>query len=116
MAITAATHAARTALYRLFDAEGVLLYIGIARNPDERMKYHIAFKRWWSEVARTDLEWFGDRAAALAAEAVAIREECPRYNIQVTGEDGVIRIRKVLPELAVERSNSWFRHIGGTVI
>ena len=34
----------RTALYRLSDADGVLLYIGIARNPERRFAQHAAEK------------------------------------------------------------------------
>lgn len=107
MATTAATHAARTAVYRLFNSEGTLLYIGVARNPSERMKFHQQFKKWWAEVSRTTEEWFDSRALALGAEAVAIREECPLYNIQVTGEDGVIRVRKDLPSIAVGHTKEW---------
>lgn len=113
MATTAATHAARTAVYRLYDEEGRLLYIGAARNPPQRMKFHRQFKRWWSDVARTDLTWFPDRAAAMAAEAVAIREEKPLYNIFVTGEDGTVKARKELPALAIGEGNCWYGHIGG---
>lgn len=107
MATTAATHAARTAVYRLYNSKGALLYVGVARNPAERMKFHQQFKKWWAEVSRTTEEWFDNRALALGAEAVAIRDESPLYNIQVTGEDGVIKIRKDLPLIAVGHTNGW---------
>lgn len=113
MATTAATHAARTAVYRLFSSDGELLYIGVARNPPERMKFHRQFKKWWAEVSRTTEEWFDNRALALDAEAVAIREERPLYNIQETGEDGVIKVRKGLPPVAVGHTKYWRGYVGG---
>lgn len=107
MAITAATHAARTAVYRLFNSDGVLLYVGVARKPPERMRFHQQFKKWWPEVSGTTEEWFDNRALALGAEAVAIREERPLYNIQVADEEGVIKVRKDLPPIAVGHTKSW---------
>jgi predicted GIY-YIG superfamily endonuclease len=111
VATTAATHAAQTAVYRLFNAKGALLYVGIARNPAERMKFHQQFKKWWAEVSCTAEEWFDNRALALGAEAVAIRQESPLYNIQETGEDGVIRVRKDLPPIAVGHTKEWRGYI-----
>lgn len=72
----------RTALYRLFDADDVLLYIGIAYDPDERWGAHRYGKSnaGMADVARRTLEWFGDRAAAEAAEKAAIKAERPRLN------------------------------------
>lgn len=34
----------KTALYRFFDAEDVLLYVGISKDPMDRFKAHIAAK------------------------------------------------------------------------
>lgn len=70
----------RTALYRLYDASGQLLYAGIAANPKERWEDHAAKKPWWPEVARRDVEWFATREAAEAAEQDAIVAERPRHN------------------------------------
>jgi len=72
-----------TALYRLYDEDGVLLYVGITRNPPARMKAHAAEKSesWWAEVATTEIEWLSSRPEALTAESIAIRDECPEYNI-----------------------------------
>jgi hypothetical protein len=69
------------ALYRFFDADENLLYIGITMNPAQRWRAHAHDKQWWHEVADIRIEKQSSRAAALTAEAVAIREECPRYNI-----------------------------------
>lgn len=70
----------RTALYRLYDAGGVLLYVGISYQPEVRFEQHADQKPWWSQVVRRDVEWFDDRPTAAAAEAVAIRTEDPEHN------------------------------------
>lgn len=71
----------RTALYRLWDAQGGLLYIGIAVDPDVRWRVHRREKTWSHLVAERVTEWFPDRPAAEAAEAAAISSEKPRYNV-----------------------------------
>lgn len=70
----------RTALYRLFDQEGRLLYVGVAFDPQKRWKDHVVFKSWWPDVARKDIEWYETRTAALAVETQAIHSEKPLYN------------------------------------
>lgn len=70
----------RTALYRLFDEAGVLLYIGISHQPDTRFEQHSKAKEWWPQVARREVQWFDDRPSAAAAEAAAIRSEDPEHN------------------------------------
>jgi len=70
----------RTALYRLFDADDSLLYVGIAFDPDSRMNAHRTTKTWWPQVARSTVEWHETRLAALTAEAHAIESEKPACN------------------------------------
>lgn len=70
----------RTALYRFFDEDGALLYIGITVNPRVRWRDH-AGRTWWPDVATKTLEWHTNRADAEAAEREAIRVELPRYNV-----------------------------------
>lgn len=72
----------RTALYRLFDTDDRLLYVGISSNPKERLKAHAADKPWWPEVASREIEWFPSREQAAAAEVAAIRTEQPIHNHQ----------------------------------
>lgn len=76
----------RTALYRLFDAEGRLLYVGIAFNPADRWRGHSSTKFWWHEVSRREVEWRETRGDALRAEAEAILVERPLYNVAGTEE------------------------------
>lgn len=73
----------RAALYRLYDAEDRLLYVGVASDPETRWKQHARYKAdlWWSEVHRKTVQWFFSRLDALHAETRAIQVELPRYNI-----------------------------------
>lgn len=68
------------AVYRMFDAEGGLLYIGVTGDLSRRISVH-AEKRWFLLVETIRLEWHPTQAAAWAAEQRAIREEQPRINI-----------------------------------
>lgn len=73
-----------TAMYRMYDAEGELLYVGISVRPDKRVEQHARDKAWFrgGEVEAVEVEWFDSRLRALEAEAVTIWQENPRYNLQ----------------------------------
>lgn len=68
-------------LYRFYDAEGILLYVGITGNLPLRLPHHNASKPWWADVAYITLEHFPERASAEAAETHAIQTEGPRHNV-----------------------------------
>ncbi|MFD3999887.1 hypothetical protein [Streptomyces rubiginosohelvolus] len=70
----------RTALYRLYDAEYDLLYIGISRSPTKRLKAHAHDKNWWHCVGYVDLTWFDSYPEAKRAENAAHLSERPPYN------------------------------------
>lgn len=70
----------RTALYRLYDSEDRLLYLGIAAVPEQRWKLHSDRQPWWHLVARKSVEWHPDRPTAKAAETRLTVEEQPLYN------------------------------------
>lgn len=70
----------RTALYRLYDADDELLYVGITWNPKSRWAQHATHKSWWHTVTRKTVEWHEDRSSAIAAEARATAAEKPRYD------------------------------------
>lgn len=67
-------------LYRHFDKEGVLLYVGISLHAVYRLSQHRNGACWFSEIARVEVENFESRAAAEIAEIRAIKEEKPKYN------------------------------------
>jgi hypothetical protein len=70
----------KTSLYRHYDASGVLLYVGIAKDPLLRSEQHEAQSNWYRFVDRTDIEWFDTRDLASAAERSAITTERPIFN------------------------------------
>lgn len=68
-----------TSVYRCFDADGALLYVGCSEDPDRRFYAHRRTV-WFCRVVRIDIEDYENRYAALEAEALAIRDESPIYN------------------------------------
>lgn len=75
-----------TTLYRLRDADGGLLYVGIAEHWIGRLSQHRGDKSWWADVARVDVEEFPDRRSALVAEERAIKAEHPVHNVMHNGK------------------------------
>jgi predicted GIY-YIG superfamily endonuclease len=67
-------------LYRHFDADGALLYVGITKNIETRTNQHKRSSAWFSEVASTTVEKLPSREHAEALERVAIRFENPIFN------------------------------------
>ena len=71
-------------LYRHFDKHGSLLYVGISLSALGRLQQHKK-ARWISKVTKVTIEVFESREVALMAEAKAIKDENPTYNIQKSG-------------------------------
>jgi predicted GIY-YIG superfamily endonuclease len=76
------TEDGRTALYRFYDSDDDLIYVGITSDPEVRFAQHAADKAWWPDVVRRDVIWYGRRADALAAEEAAIKKHVPCHNKQ----------------------------------
>jgi hypothetical protein len=70
-----------TELYRMYDADDQLLYIGVTCNKAARWHSHRRNSAWWKLVARKELTTYPDRSAALTAELAAIQAEKPLHNI-----------------------------------
>lgn len=71
-------------MYRYYAADGSLLYVGIAFDPEARGRQHArtASDTWWKlATTRTD-EWFESRQGAEQAELDAIVDERPRFNVR----------------------------------
>ncbi len=68
-------------LYRYFDAEGVLLYVGVSLNAINRLGQHKNNAHWFGDIARVDIEQFETRKNALDAEKKAIIKENPLHNL-----------------------------------
>jgi excinuclease UvrABC nuclease subunit len=70
-------------LYRYYNADGVLLYVGISVHVAMRASQHRRTSDWWDEVARIDVEHLATRSRnrALWIEASVITAEQPAYNL-----------------------------------
>lgn len=76
----AVTPTSGTSLYRHFDAEGQLLYVGISLSVVSRLAQHRDGSPWYDQIAMVTVERFPTRGDAHAAERAAIRAEKPRHN------------------------------------
>ena len=72
----------RQTLYRFYDANDVLLYVGISMTPWERFRQHRQEKSWWDDIVTIRKEEHDSRPAVMEAEKCAIEAEKPLYNIQ----------------------------------
>ncbi len=72
----------RTELYRHFNADGRLLYVGISVSSILRYMCHRLTSVWLNDVRSMTIEPFPDKGSAKIAELNAIRNEFPVYNVQ----------------------------------
>lgn len=70
----------RTAVYRLFDIDGRLLYVGISNNPHARWRSHAHTKPWWGDVVTREIEWHPTREGAEQAETHLVGALRPKWN------------------------------------
>jgi hypothetical protein len=62
-----------TDLYRHFDADGTLLYVGISLSAITRLKQHKSVAGWRGKIAKVTIETLPSREAVLDAESIAIK-------------------------------------------
>lgn len=67
-------------LYRFFDKDGILLYVGISNTWYQRFHDHERKAGWFSKVASSTFEWHENRESVEAAELLAIKTENPVFN------------------------------------
>jgi predicted GIY-YIG superfamily endonuclease len=80
-------------LYRHFDKDNVLLYVGISYNALARLNQHKNKAHWFKDITNITIEPFETRKEVEEAELQAIRLEKPKHNIQgvsKTSADGVL--------------------------
>lgn len=68
-------------LYRHFDCDGSLLYVGISYSAYARAVSHRSTSGWADKIVRIEIEHFPDRKDAEDAEIKAIRIEKPLHNL-----------------------------------
>ena len=71
----------QTALYRHYDTDGNLLYVGAARSIRKRTETHMRESKWAALSVRAEVTFFPTREEAFAAEWDAIQNESPAHNI-----------------------------------
>lgn len=70
----------KTQLYRWFDKDDNLLYVGISFSAVHRAKEHSKTSHWYDLAVKMTLENYESREAALKAECLAIHTENPLHN------------------------------------
>lgn len=70
----------RCALYRHYDAAGILLYVGITDYLSARGKAHAKESTWVQFADTCTAKWYPSRDDALVAERAAIEVERPIFN------------------------------------
>lgn len=94
-------------LYRLFDVDGALLYIGVTADLLERLHQHEALQPWWADVASVQMVRYARRKDALADEWAAIQQEDPVHVHQhpsPRGERKAVAVRVSPPD-----GHTWIR-------
>lgn len=81
-----------TQLYRHYDTNGRLLYVGISLNVLNRTAAHESNTPWFLEVVRIEIDHYPSRDEASRAERAAIRREHPKYNT-------VDQLKAVMPRI-----------------
>ena len=67
-------------LYRFYDSDDTLLYVGISSNWQQRLKQHYKNSNFHDEAVVITLEHFETREQVESAEKQAILSENPKYN------------------------------------
>ena len=67
-------------LYRHYDEEGRLLYVGMSTSSLRRLESHMKGSEWSREIAVITMERFGSREELRRAEILAIAAESPIHN------------------------------------
>jgi predicted DNA-binding transcriptional regulator AlpA len=80
-------------LYRHFDKDGRLLYVGVSFATFWRLNTHRNEATWYHEIRTITIDKFASRGEAMKAEAVAIRDEKPLNN-KICNVNGRFNIRE----------------------
>lgn len=96
-----------TAVYKFYDADDVLVYVGITKNISQRWKQHEGMAWAWG-TKRREVTWLDNRPAALLAERLTVAaalKEVKALGSDV--QDGERRLRAVALACRV----GWSKHM-----
>lgn len=68
-------------VYRIYAADGTLIYVGVTDRGQRRQVEHINSKQWAREMAETHWEHYESREKALSRERELIITQHPKYNL-----------------------------------
>jgi excinuclease UvrABC nuclease subunit len=87
-------------LYRFYNSDNVLLYVGITKFFDPRMRQHYKNSDWFFESSHAVFEHFQTRMEVEHRETEVIKLEKPLYNIAKNPdkEEAITRIEKLKRE------------------
>ena len=94
----------KTSVYKFYDDEQNLLYVGISLNVFARLSQHKRDKDWWDEITNIKVQHTDTREDALDLEARLIKDEEPKYNIAMNNGiyievDKEAQLRKLAEEI-----------------
>lgn len=92
--------AERCYVYRFFDTDDQLLYVGIARDLGARFASHRRRSEWWTLAVRGTTTAYPSRADAELAEGIAIHSEHPIHNLSRPTEAKIARLEEAALESA----------------
>jgi hypothetical protein len=104
-----------TAVYRVYDAAGRLLYVGVSCDPELRLDAHSHGAPWAADCHRETLTWYDTRPAALAAEAEAIASEDPVYNVKGKPAAEPVRVTLNIPPGLYRDLDRWAREAADAI-
>lgn len=81
-------------LYRHFDKDGALLYVGMSTHAMRRLGQHEYGSSWFVSIATVKIERFETRAETIFAERQAIKNERPIHNIRRTSNPTLAEKKK----------------------
>lgn len=87
----------KTALYRHFDRDGTLLYVGVSMAALHRLAQHRDRSGWFESISNVTIEYFGTRQEAIEAECSAIKNETPKFNSKHVEREPQPRLRPLTP-------------------
>lgn len=68
-------------IYRHYDKDGVLLYVGMSNNALSRLSQHKQHADWFEQIETVKIQTVNSRSEAFRLERKAIAEEKPKFNI-----------------------------------
>lgn len=94
-----------TELYRHFDNNNNLLYVGISLSSVHRLSQHKDHSHWFKEISKVTIQRFLTREEALKAEAQAVFSENPKCNINLKKTEKAIKQENNRHRLAIMESD-----------